>query len=472
MDTAKTIGMKKKGIKKIAYLILAIAVYLGLVSVGPPEGLSVEGWKGIALMVSATITWVTEFVPIGISSCLLLFLPNLLKIDSTANIMKDFATPTLFFILSTLLISQAFVKVGFGYRMSLYVTPIFGNKSKYVLLSLMMCTSVISFFLANIPSAIIVGAIAYEVLKKNDCVTGKSSFGKSVMIGIPIAASVGGVGTPAGSGVNILAINLLKSLTGIEIGFIQWSIVGVPLAILLTIVSWLVIIKVYKPEFETVKGLEDIEESKKRLGKLSKQEKIFILIFSCTILLWVTSSLTSLELAFVSMLAATLFFLPGIDILKWEEAKEQIGWETLLLVGSCNSLAMILSYHGSAQWLSDTFLGGLTGSSLLMIIFAISTFGIFIHLLVPISGAIVALTIPVIVVLAETVGINPVYLVLPLAYTASCVFLIPLDPTCLTTYGYGYWQLKDMSKPGFIIGVLWIIILVPLLYAAIKLNLI
>lgn len=96
--------------------------------------------------------------------------------------------------------------------MSLYVTTIFGNRSKYVLLSLMACTSLISFFLADIPAGIIVGAIANVILNKNNCAPGKSVFGKSVMLGIPIAAAVGGVATPAGSGVNILSINLLKKM--------------------------------------------------------------------------------------------------------------------------------------------------------------------------------------------------------------------------------------------------------------------
>ncbi len=469
---ANATKIKKGGIKKIAYLVLAIAVYLGLTSVEPPAGLSIEGWKGIALIISATITWVTEYVPIAISSCLLLFLPNLLKIDSTGNIMKNFATPTLFFILSALLIAQAFVKVGFGHRVSLYVTTILGNKSKYVLLSLMACTSLISFFLADIPAGIIVGAIANEILKKNNCVPGESTFGKSVMLGIPIAAAVGGVATPAGSGVNILSINLLKNVAGIEIGFLQWSIVGIPLAMILTIISWIIISKLYKPEFETIKGFEDIKEERKILGKMNRKEVVFLIIFSTTIILWITSSLNKLETAFISMLTTTIFFLPGIDILEWEEAKQKIGWEILLLVGSCNALAMILSDFGSAKWLSDTFLGGFTNSPLLTVVSAVSVFGIFIHLLVPISGAVMALTIPVIAVLAETMGINPIYLVLPLAYTASCVFLIPLDPTAMTTYGYGYWKLKDMPKPGFIIGTLWIPILVVLMYAAINLNLI
>lgn len=431
---------RKGNLRKLSHLIIAVAVYVILASIKPPEGLTVEGWRGIALIISATITWITSFIPIAVSSCLLLFLPAILNIDRTGKVMSNFATPTFFFILSALLIAQAFDKVGFGKRISLRVTTLLGNKSKFVLLSIMATASFMSAFLVNIPTSIIFGAIGYEILKRNNCLPRESNFGKSIMLGIPIAASIGGVATPAGSGVNILAINLLKNVTGIDIGFLQWSIVGAPLAFLLTIVSWWVLVKVYKPEIEEVKGFENIKEEINKLGKMRKDEKIFALIFGATILLWLTSSITKLETAFVSMLAATIFFLPGVNILNWSESSRKIGWESLLLVGSCNALAMILSDHGSAQWISDTLLGGLVGSPLSVVLLAVATFGIFIHLLVPISGAIVAITVPIVAVLSQTMGIDPTYLVLVIAYTASCVFIIPLDPTCLTTYGYDYWE--------------------------------
>lgn len=460
------------GKRKLAYLIIVVSIYAVMSRMTPPEGLSVNGWRAIVLIICATITWVTEYIPIGASSALMLFLPQLLGLDTTGNVMKNFATPTLFFIFSSILIARAFSKVGFGKRVSIHLISIFGNKSKNVLLGLMATTSLLSFFLADIPTGVIVGGIAYEILRKSNCLPGESTFGKSVMIGIPISAAVGGIATPAGSGVNILSINLLKSVTGIEIGFLQWSIVGVPTAIILTFVAWFVMSKLYKPEFEIVQGLENTKQEKAALGKMDKKEMIFAVVFFTTIVLWVTSSFTKLEVPFVSMLAASIYFLPGIDILEWNDAKEAVSLDILLLVGSCNAIAMLLATLGSAQWISDTFLGGFAQSSLTVLLFAVSTFGIFIHLLVPISGAVMALTIPIIAALANTIGINPIYLVLPLAYTASCVFLIPLDPTALTTYGYGYWELKEMPKPGFIIGVLWIPILVVFMVLAINLGLI
>ncbi|WP_353095979.1 DASS family sodium-coupled anion symporter [Tissierella praeacuta] len=464
--SGKLTNEKSKDIKKMAWFIIIISIYVIGSRITPPKGLSIEGWKAILLMICATVSWVSEFIPIGISSCVLLFLPNLLKIEQTGVVMQNFATPTLFFILSALVIARAFVDSGLGYRISLYITPIFGKKSKMVLLSLMCCTSAISAVLADIPSAIIIGGIAYTLLQKNNCEPGKSVFGKSVMIGIPIAAAVGGIATPAGSGVNILAINLLKSVAGIDISFLQWSVIGLPMAIVLTFISWVVISKIYKPEMEYVSGLDTIEEEKAALGPMSTDEKKFTFLFSITLILWFTQSITGLETAFVSMLTVLVLFLPGVKLMDWNRAQESISWETLLLVGSCNAIAMILSTTGSAKWLSDTFLSGFASAGIFALVSVVTIFGIFIHLLVPISGAVLAMSVPIIVALSGTAGVDPILLILPLAYTASCVFLIPLDPTTMTTYGYGYWKLSEMPKPGFIIALVWIPLLIGLMMAA------
>jgi sodium-dependent dicarboxylate transporter 2/3/5 len=465
-------GNKALNTRRLAWFIVIVLVYLAGSSIAPPAGLTASGWKAIVFMVCATLTWLSEFIPIGISACALLFLPQFLQIDKTASIMTNFATPTVFFIMSALIIAKVFIDSGLGYRVSLYITEIFGNKSKMVLLGFMCCTALVSMFLADIPSAIIIGGIAYSVLEKNGCKPGESSFGKGMMIGIPIAAAVGGIGTPAGSGVNILAINMLKSVAGIEIGFLQWSIIGLPMAIVLTFFSWLVVSTIFKPEMDVVVGMDDIAAQKKALGSMTKDEKKFSVVFLITLTLWFTQSLTGLETAFTSLMASSLFFMPGINLMDWKRARQAISWETLMLVGSCNAIAMILSTQGSAEWLSDTFLGGFASSGLFTLVLIVTIFGIFIHLLVPLSGAVLALCIPIITALAKTVGINPILLVLPLAYTASCVFLVPLDPTTMTTYGYGYWKLKEMPKPGIIIALVWIPLLVCLMMAGISLGII
>lgn len=448
---------KKRSAAKI-YIEIAVAIlfYLILSNITPPAGLTDVGWKAIIFMIVCVYVWVTEFIPIGISSCFLMFLPAFLKIGTTVSVLSNFGIATMFFVLAALIIAKVFIDTGLGYRISLYVTPMLGTKSKMVLLSLMLCGCVISMVLVDIPTAIILAGIAYPLLQDSGCQPGKSNFGKAVMIGIPISTAIGGFATPAGSGLNILTINLLNNVAGVEISFLQWTAVGLPMALVLLFIAWAVICLVFKPEIKNVAGLDNIAQKKKELGPMTKDEKKFLVIFVCVMILWFTQSMTGIETAFASLLAVCIFFLPGMDLMDWDKAKSAISWDSILLMGSANALAMILSTTGAAEWISNTCLGGLAGASLFVLLIVITAFGIFSHLLVPVANAVLSVCVPIVVVLAGTIGVNPLYLVLPLGFTASAVFIIPLDPIPLTTYGYGYWKLPEMAKPGTIISILWI----------------
>ena len=385
-----------------------------------------------------------------------MFLPAFLQIEKTGVVLGNFGIATMFFVMGALIIADVFIKSGLGYRISLYITPLLGAKSSMVLLSLMICGSLISSILVDIPTAIILAGIAMPLLKESGCEPGKSNYGKAVMIGIPIAAALGGIATPAGSGLNILTINLLNNVAGENITFLQWAAVGYPVAIVLTFIAWFIILLVFKPEIDTVKGLDDIKNKRKELGPMTKDEKKFLFIFIIVMILWFTQSMTGIETAFASLLAVCVFFLPGVDLMTWDRAKTAVSWESVLLMGSANALAMILSTQGTAEWIANNILGAVAGASLLVLLMAVTAFGIFSHLLVPVANAVLAVCIPIVAVLAQNMGVNPLYLVLPLGFTASAVFIIPLDPIPLTTYGYGYWKLNEMAKPGIIISLIWI----------------
>ena len=243
---------QKNGVRKYVWMIITILLYVVCSRMTPPEGLSVEGWRAIVLMVCAIITWVTEFIPIGISSCLLLFIPGLTGVQTTNVIMQNFGITTIFFMLSSGIIARAFIDCGLGYRISLYITPMLGKKSRMVLLSFMICSAVISTVLADIPTTIILSGIGYTLLKENGCLPGKSRFGRSMMMGIPIAACLGGFATPVGSGINVLCINLLKNIAGQDVTFLQWTLIGAPLAVVLTLLAWFILSVLVKPEIDEV----------------------------------------------------------------------------------------------------------------------------------------------------------------------------------------------------------------------------
>jgi len=122
-------------------------------------------------------------------------------------------------------------------------------------------------------------------------------------------------------------------------------------------------------------------------------------------------------------------------------------------------------YHlKGAEWLANSILGGLSGASILILLLVVSAFGIFSHLIIPVASGVLAVVIPVLAVMASNIGVSPAILVLPIAFTASCVFLLPLDPIPLVTYDYKYWKFWDMMKPGFFISLVWIVLIVTFMY--------
>ena len=133
----------------------------------------------------------------AVTAVFVLFFGAWVGFEKEANILANFASTGPFFLLAAMVIGQIFTKVGLGRRISLYVLPMFGNKAKAVLLAVMMGTCVVSMFLADIPTALVFFGLCAPILEQNGCEPGKSKFGKAIMLGIPVGAAIGGIGTPA-----------------------------------------------------------------------------------------------------------------------------------------------------------------------------------------------------------------------------------------------------------------------------------
>jgi sodium-dependent dicarboxylate transporter 2/3/5 len=150
-------------------------------------------------------------------------------------------------------------------------------------------------------------------------------------------------------------------------------------------------------------------------------------------------------------------FLPGVQLLTWKQADRSIGWDTLLMIGGVTSLGSASLQAGLANWLVDLTLRGVADWSIVLALVAISAFTVVVHLALPIGPVVNAVVIPPIALLAVSAGVNPALYALPVAFTASCAFLLPLDAVCLITYSKGYYRMHDMLTPGVLIGSAWVV---------------
>jgi sodium-dependent dicarboxylate transporter 2/3/5 len=362
-------------------------------------------------------------------------------------------------------IAFAWVKTGLARRFALWMIARAGTDARRAIYVFVLGTGLISTIISDVPCAAIFMAIALGIFEKLRLQPG-SQFGKAVMIAIPIAALIGGVGTPAGSSVNLLGLSMIEQNGGARIPFLHWMAIGIPMVVILLPAAAWVLIKFFPPEIDSIGELEDIHREQRQLGPISRNEWKVIGIMGTMLALWIVSTwVAAIDTYLVGICGAVAMFLPGIGLFTWKEAQNATGWDTLMMIGGVTSLGQASSKTGLATWLAQSTLGGLQDWNVIWLIAAISAFTVVLHLMVPINPVINAVMIPPIMMLGTAAGVNPALYALPVIFTASSAFLLPLDAVPLVTYSQGYYKMLDMFMPGLVISVMWVVLMTALMMA-------
>ena len=463
VDPPPADGAVSHGVATRTGLALALLVTIVTVLLPTPEGLTPAGKNLVGLFAVALILWVTEAIPIAVTSFLVIVLQWLLQITTPVAAIAGFMTPVFFFVMIMFCIAEVVVSTGLARRFAVALLTRSGNDSRRVVLAFMVGCSTISTVMSDVPAAAIWMSMALPLLARVNAVPGQSSFGKAMMIGIPFASFIGGVATPAGSSINILAIFQIEQFGKVQVSFLQWMGLGVPMWLILTPISWWVLMRCYPPEMPTIGDPEELRRERIALGPLTGSEKKVLGLMSLMLVAWIASSwVRSIDTTMVAIAGAVAMFLPGINLLTWPRAQRSIGWDALMLIGGVTSLGAAAGSTGLAKYL----VGALPDMQLwpvAMVIALISAVTVLIHLPLPINPAIVGVLIPPIALLAIGTGQNPALYALPVGFTASCAMLLPLDAVAVITYSKGYYRMTDMLLPGAIISVVWVIVMTALM---------
>ena len=404
---ANTPGAGATGSRVTSAGLLGAAALTGLILILPtPEGLPPEAHRLAALFAGILVLWSTEALPIAVTSLLALALQPIFGLTSLVSgrpptpgaifgaAAANFMSSVFFFVLVMFAIAYAWVKTGLARRFALWLIARAGTDAGRAVYVFMIGTGMISMVVSDVPAAAIFMAIAVGILDKLGLRPG-SSFGRAVMIGIPIAALIGGVGTPAGSSINLLGLVMIEQAGGERVPFLHWMAIGIPMvAVLLPVAAW-VLLKFFPPEIASIGDLEEIHDERRRMGPVSRAEWKVVAIMSAMITLWIASTwLPVFDTFLVAVVGAVAMFLPGIGLFTWKEIQQVTGWDTLMVIGGVTSLGQASSRTGLATWLAESALGGLADWNAVALIAAISAFTVVIHLMLPIAPVINAVMIP------------------------------------------------------------------------------
>ena len=406
----------------------------------------------------------TEALPIAITALLAIVLQPLLGLSPLGAAFISFMSPVFFFVMVMFIIAQAFTNTGLARRFACWLLAKANGSTRRALLLFMVGTAALSTVVSDVPCCAVFMAVALGLFEKMGLAPGQSQFARGVMIAIPIASLIGGIGTPAGSSVNVLGLSFIEKYGHVRVPFVHWMAIGIPMVVILVPFAAKVILWFYPPERDRIDGI-DFGAELDAMGPLTSGERKVIAIMSVMLVLWIASSwIREIDIVIVAMLGAAAMFLPGMGLFaSWKDAERGTAWDTLLMIGSVTSLGALSASSGLATWLVGASLGGMEAWPIAAVLAAVSAFIAVVHLLVPVNPAIVAAMIPPIVLLASSTGQNPALYGLPVVFTASCAFLLPLDAVPLVTYGKGYYRMFDMFLPGAVISVAWVALLTALL---------
>jgi solute carrier family 13 (sodium-dependent dicarboxylate transporter), member 2/3/5 len=466
---------QKRSWRRWAWIFLALLVFF-LILVLPlpqvalisqnPVALSEAGRGCLATVVLCLILWVSEAIPIAITSlAVFLLMPALGVADLTKTIQSGLGNPLILFFISLFLISAAFEKVGLGRRVSDRILALSNGNNSLLNILMLVVGAILSMFAGNLAATTVMLGTAQQVLKTTDHPTHRTNFGRRLMLTTSWGPMIGSVGTPLGAGSNILTMIFLETLAGQKMTFLGWMTLGIPLAFLVLPFAWLTLIKTFPDDKQSTLLPRPVVKS----APLSRNEKVFLVIFCSTLFLWIFGPslnqltggrLSVLSLSFVGMMCAICLFLPGVDLLTWSEAEHAIHINILLSVAGGLTAGVLLSESGAAQWLAALFLQMTPASSPIGIIFLLLVVILILRLLFNTTTAAATVIIPLVIAVAQNIGMNPWLLTMAASFAINLTFLLPMQAAIhMMGYSTGYYSSKDMVRSGLWLSLAAIILI-------------
>ena len=452
----------------LGVILIAGLLLLGVYAVPTPTplerngeaiALTADGKACLAILVFAVTLWVTEALPFAVTALFVVVLIPVLGIaDYPRAVAAGFGNPLVTFFIGVLLLSTGFTRSGLGTRLVLQVLRTVGTRTDRVLLGFLTVGALLSMWITDMAVAAMLLPLGVGVLRDAGLTPLRSNFGRALMIACAYGPLIGGIGTPAGTGANLVAIGYLRELAGVEISFVRWMSLGVPAALLMLPLGWRILLAIFPPEIESLPlDRADIARKLESLGPPTSVEIKTLVVFAGTITVWLTAPwLANLTdgavnppIQAVALTGGLALFLPGMSVLSWKEAQRDMDWGGVILIAAGLSLGLMVFETGAARWLAWLLLGEIGVVPLVLRPFVIVLGVASLHLLFSSNTVTGSIIIPLLIALAQDLGLEVWAIAAPAAFTSSLAFvLVTESPTNVLPYSAGYFSIRDMAKAG------------------------
>jgi sodium-dependent dicarboxylate transporter 2/3/5 len=474
-------------------LIVAAVVWLAM---GQASGLSPDARAVAAIGALMAVWWMTEAVPLSVTSLLPIVLIPAATEVTVSEATAPYGSSIVFLFLGGFLIAIAMEKWNLHRRVALGTLNVVGVAPHRIVLGLMLSTGFLSMWVSNTATTLMMLPIGMSVLalvaERTDAgpdaadpaTSGGDAdiqrFGVCLLLAIAWAASMGGLGTLLGSPPNAIVAGYAEDQLGRSIGFLDWMIMGVPLALIFILIGWVLMTRViYRFDVAEIPGgREMIEGEIRKLGPFSQGEKMVAAVFAAAAFFWIAPGvlegavdlgpLAELDdTAIATAAGIALFILPargrGEMVLNWKDAEARLPWGVLLLFGGGLSLAEAVSATDLDVWFGEQ-VEGLGGLPVLFLTAAVAAIVLFLTEITS-NTATAATFIPVLGGVAVGIGADPMMLLIPAAFAATCAFMLPVGtPPNAIVFATGAVTTAQMARGGVVLNVIGIVLITGTVY--------
>ena len=444
--------MRKEGIKKIIFFLLSLLLFAVIYFI-PIKDMPRKAQVALSIFSMGAFLWITEAIPLHITSFMILFflsifLVPIMKVKYT-YFFAPFFSGTIILFLGGFTLARAMKVYKLDEKFADFILKKAGVSPKGILFGFIFTTAFLSMWMSNTATTALMMAVALTIFHKLDPDDG---FRKALALGIPFSANIGGMGTPIGTPPNAIAIGLLRE-KGIEVSFVKWMVIALPIELLLLFFMWFLLLKLFPPKRKS------IQLSVKDTSSNNAPTMITLITLVITVLLWLTSSIHHIKDAIIAIIPVIILF--GTGTLGKEDFYF-LGWDILMLMGGGLALGLAAQKSGLNAWLIQA--SGISSLSPYWVFVGfVALSGIITNFMSNTSTA--ALIIPIAMAIS---GVSPTVMAVGIALTASSSMLLPIStPPNAIAYGSGVIKVKDMFKAGIIITLLCILLLVTLFYGII-----
>ena len=451
--------MEKKSKKGLIGLAIAIVLVLILSVIPVAEGATRQGYQALGLFLGAIIMWICETMPMMITAFLVMFIFPILNIMPLNTVYTSFGGVSFFFAIATFGLSAALERTSVPLRICHALTKSSKGNSKALVIALMFACLITSGIMSNLSTTIIYLALALALLKANGCEPGKSNLGRCLLIGIPAMAGCGGMITPAGTPGNALIIGILAE-RGVNLSFLQWTLIFAPMALITCLVAGLTITAVFKPERISDEAQAELDRKLEECGKMKPQEKRILGLILIILVLWILGTwVPAFNYVVVAVIGMAIMFLPGIKGLDYEYFVKKTNWNLAFTIGSVGVLIGALTSTGIVDHLVTPLFAPLANMNPILIMFIVGVIVVIIRAFIPTAPAIAALFAPLLLPLAGITALSVTSVMVLPAFWACTPMLLWIEPIFLFTFGYNYYTPGELLKWGWIPSLIMCVIL-------------